>query len=57
MYIYLAPSADFLTPGGSNSVMGYARLRPRAYHLTLRPRPGVKRSAVEGNELYLCIST
>ena len=44
-YIYFAPSADFLTAAGENSVLGYACLRPGVYHLTLRLRPGVKRSA------------
>ena len=37
--IYLAPSIRFLVRGGLNSVMGYARLCPRAYNLALRLRP------------------
>ena len=36
----------------SNSVMGYACLRPRAYDLTLRLRPGVKRSTEGENEIW-----
>ena len=46
-YIYLAPSIRFLVRGGLNSVMSYARLRPRAYNLALRLRPGTKK-LIEG---------
>ena len=51
-FICSAPSVDFLTPGGSNSVMGYACLRPRANDLTLRLRPGVNRTTKGGNDLF-----
>ena len=34
-YIYLAPSIGVLVRGGLNSVMGYARLRPRGYNIAL----------------------
>ena len=47
-YIYLAPWTDFLTPGGSKRVMGYLR----AYDLTSRLRPGVKRSAEVGKLIF-----
>ena len=40
-----APLVDFLTSGGSNSVMCNAWLRPRAYDLALRRHLGVKKSA------------
>ena len=41
LYIYLAPSAAFMTAGGLNSATGYANLRP-----------GVKRSAERAKEIY-----
>ena len=37
------PRFAFWYWGGLNSAMGYARLRPRAYNLALRLRPGTKK--------------
>ena len=50
--IYLAPSADLLTPGGSNIVLSYVGLRTRAYDLALRLHPGVNKSAEVGKEIF-----
>ena len=49
--IYLLTSLDGIFDTGSNSFMAYARLRPRAYDLTLRLRPGVKKSTEGGKEI------
>ena len=46
IFTYL-PRLSFWHWGGLNSVMGYARLRPRAYNLALRLRPGTKKR-IEG---------
>ena len=56
MNIYFTPSVDFLTSGGSNTVMSYTCLRPRGYDLTSRLRPGVKRSTEAGNEISLFLT-
>ena len=45
------PRWIFWHRGGSNSITGYACIRPRAYSLTLRLRPGVRRSIEGGKEI------